>query len=487
MTRGKILLCFFLFLALGVVACGKKGPPVPPGVGVPSRATDLTALGKDKSIFLSWKLPTQNIDGSRLEDLMGFGVFRRERPLPFSPCVECPERFEPVAEIDVEYPRGAEIQDGKVLWKDSDLKAGNEYTYFVVTYNAEKIPSAESVPLRKSWGVPPAASREVRVESLDRALRLSWEPNPHLVDGQEMTEGPFLLKGGDLKDSAGLGKKLEEGRDSLSKYLQNYISPDTWRLMEEYNLYDESNYTSRQLEEDLIEVLNRAIQGPSLYEKEKFANVLLPAWIKKWVEEEPQGGDLQYFNRILLEAVYPKEISRYRASLAGFNIYRRGENEPFGFSPLNPEPIAEHQFWDGGIENGMKYFYRVHAVRNYLGSLIEGPGSKEVGGIPEKTKPPSPPTGLTVNIHSQGVELHWNRNPEPDVAGYQLYRKPKGEERFLKINSQVITENYFLDRAADPKKSYEYRLTAVDSSPARRESDFSQEVEISPSPFSSKP
>jgi hypothetical protein len=481
--RGRILLYLLLFQALVIVACGKKSLPVPPGVGIPARATDLTSWGKDEGIVLSWKVPTQNIDGSRLEDLIGFVVFRRERPLPFSPCTECPDKFEPVAEIDVEYPRGAEIRDGKVLWRDRDLKPGNEYTYFVVAYNAEKVPSVESVPLRRIWGVSPAAPREVRVESLDRALRLSWQIIPRLVDGQEITEGPFLLKTGDLKDSAALSKKLGEGRDPVSKYLQKYIQPDTWRLMEEYNLYDESNFTSRQLVEDLTDALNQAIQGPSLYETERFAGVLLPAWVRKWAGEEPQGENLRHLNRILLEAVYPAEISKYRAHLAGFNVYRRGEKEPLEFAPLNSEPIVENQFLDGGLENGKKYFYQVHALRNYWGSLIEGPGSKEVEGISEKTKPPIPPAGLTANVHSQGVELHWDRNPEPDVAGYNLYRKQKGEDRFQKVNAQLIPENYYLDRSADPQKSYAYRVTAVDSSPAARESDFPRDVEISPSPI----
>jgi Uma2 family endonuclease len=89
-------------------------------------------------------------------------------------------------------------------------------------------------------------------------------------------------------------------------------------------------------------------------------------------------------------------------------------------------------------------------------------------------------------VQKDGIVLRWNPNPEPDVAGYNLFRRKGQEDEFTKINPQLITENYFLDREADPKKSYLYRLTAVDTSPSRNESEFSQEVEVRPEPSSPK-
>jgi fibronectin type 3 domain-containing protein len=169
---------------------------------------------------------------------------------------------------------------------------------------------------------------------------------------------------------------------------------------------------------------------------------------------------------------------------SGFNIYRRREGERFGLLPLNSEPFAKNQYQDAVLENGKRYFYEVRAVRNFRGTLIEGPSSAVASGIPEKRTPPSPPTGLVAAIQKDGVALRWNPNPEPDIAGYNLYRREQAESVFIKINPQCITENYFLDKEADPRKSYLYRLTAVDTSPARNESEFSREVEVSPEPSS---
>jgi len=168
----------------------------------------------------------------------------------------------------------------------------------------------------------------------------------------------------------------------------------------------------------------------------------------------------------------------------GFNVYRRSEGGDFGFLPVNPEPISRSPYRDLRLENGKRYEYNVRALRNFRGTLIEGPGSAIEAGIPEKTIPPSQPTGLIGVVRREadkkGVELRWNRNPESDVAGYDLYRQEKGTESLSKLNPQVIADPYFFDVTADPGKTYLYRLKAIDNSPRRNQSDFSQEEEITP-------
>jgi hypothetical protein len=358
----KILavLAILLFLPLAFWSCGKKGPPVALESTMPKPVSDLRGLSREGGVFLIWSSPTRNVDGSRLDDLLGFKVFRQARPLAPSSCPDCPFKYEPIAEIDVEYPRGAQVEEGRVLWQDTSVKPQNEYTYLVRGYNSYKTPSPESNQVILFWDEPPAAPTKVGVQSENRALEISWKFSSRLLSGKEMVD------------------------------------------------------------------------------------------------------------------------------LSGFNIYRRSEGERFGFFPLNPEPFPENRYRDAMLENGKRYDYEVRAVRNFRGTLIEGLSSAVASGIPEKRTPPSPPTGLVAAIQKDGVALRWNQNPEPDVAGYNLYRREKGETVFVKINPQLITENYFLDKEADPHKSYLYRLTAVDTSPAKNESEFSKEVEVSPEPSSPK-
>jgi len=199
---------------------------------------------------------------------------------------------------------------------------------------------------------------------------------------------------------------------------------------------------------------------------------IAPAKVSVQIEDKALEISWEFSSRLL----NGKEM----VDFAGFNIYRRGERERFGLFPLNPEPLKENRYLDAVLENGKRYYYEVRAVRNFRGTLIEGLSSAVASGVPEKRTPPSPPTGLVAAIQKEGVALRWDPNPEPDIAGYNVYRRGKGESDFTKINPQLITENYFLDKEADPQKAYFYRLKAMDTSPARNESDFSQEVGVSP-------
>ncbi len=344
-----LLLTLLLFSAL--TACGKKGDPLPPESKVPAPVSDLRAWPKEGSVFLGWTVPTRHTDESALQDLLGFVVFRLVRPLSTPPCQECPQNFEAVAEIDMDYPRGARIEGGRVLWQDARIKPQNEYTYFVMAYDSYKSPSPESNRVRVAWDEPPPPPEEVKVRSDNGALEISWRFSP------------------------------------------------------------------------------------------------------------------------------PKEKEWPAVS---FNIYRRPEGGGFGFFPINPEPIRETRTIDGGLQNGTKYFYEVRSVRNFQGTLIEGPASAVADGIPAKTTPPTPPRGLVAAFQEDGVALRWDENPEPDVAGYDVYRRAEGEESFRKINSALVKGSYFLDRTADRQKAYTYRLKAVDSSLSPNESDFSQDAEVSP-------
>lgn len=325
---------------------------------VPEPVSDLKAWPKEAGIFLEWSLPGRNTDGSRLEDLLGFKVMRTDHPLASTPCAECSSAFKEVAEVDMDFPRGALVAGGKVLWRDVNPKSQVEYTYFVVAYNLQKFPGPGSNRVKVFWDDPPSAPASLRIQSEDKALGISWEYVPRLIDGRTMAD--------------------------------------------------------------------------------------------------PRG----------------------------FNIYRRSEGERFGFFPLNPEPVSDSRYWDGLLENGKRYYYEVRAVRNFRGSLIEGASSTVAEGVPEKSLPPSAPTRLVAVAQKEGnrrvIALRWDRNPEADIAGYDLYRREKGQDHFLKINSELIPGNFFLDESADSSKTYLYRLKAVDTSPAGRESDFSLEVEVSP-------
>ena len=82
------------------------------------------------------------------------------------------------------------------------------------------------------------------------------------------------------------------------------------------------------------------------------------------------------------------------------------------------------------------------------------------GFVPEDVFPPDPPSGLVVVRLEDRVQLTWEENDEPDMAGYYVYRAGRGDrpERI----SGLLSFNRFVDENPLPGPGVAYRVTAVD-------------------------
>jgi hypothetical protein len=69
------------------VSCGKKGPPLPPLVRVPAPINAITARRVGDEVFLTFKVPSQNIDGSTPADIASVEVFALTTDAPPPPVV----------------------------------------------------------------------------------------------------------------------------------------------------------------------------------------------------------------------------------------------------------------------------------------------------------------------------------------------------------------------------------------------------------------
>jgi len=158
---------------------------------------------------------------------------------------------------------------------------------------------------------------------------------------------------------------------------------------------------------------------------------------------------------------------------AGFRLYRALEAGPFGRDSINPEPVSGPCWVDGNLTNGQPYRYVARSVKKTeAGIEIEGPASEEVRVIPEDIIPPFPPTELVAAPSAQGVVLHWNRNLEPDLRGYHVYRRLKSETRSQRITPEPLPAPEFLDPdpGLKPGREYIYTVTALDNAPEPNES-----------------
>jgi fibronectin type 3 domain-containing protein len=163
----------------------------------------------------------------------------------------------------------------------------------------------------------------------------------------------------------------------------------------------------------------------------------------------------------------------------GYNVYRRIDGEEvFSLNPLNREPLRVTEFTDLSVQNEVKYFYSVRAVKRVVKTDIEGQGSPGIPVTPIKVTPPSAPVGLVAIPLKEGIELSWRKNPEPDLLGYNIYRRKPGEQQFERLNDSPLTKEIYLDTHVELGQDYEYTVKAVDNSSRRNESVPSEEVRV---------
>ena len=162
----------------------------------------------------------------------------------------------------------------------------------------------------------------------------------------------------------------------------------------------------------------------------------------------------------------------------GYNIYRRGKEEPFPLRPLNREPLTVTQYADLNVENEKEYIYSIRAVRRVVKTDMEGRGSQEISVTPTDLIPPGSPVGLVAIPFKNGMELNWRKNREADLLGYHVYRRKHGEREFKRLTENPLVKEIYLDTQVELGQDYEYAVTAVDQSVRKNESPRSEEVRV---------
>jgi hypothetical protein len=150
----------------------------------------------------------------------------------------------------------------------------------------------------------------------------------------------------------------------------------------------------------------------------------------------------------------------WRGAGGHFRVLRRAEGGD-GFAELATTTAPE--YLDASAEFGKTYTYQVLAFAAVAPQKeAQSDLSEETTKLYKDEFPPAAPAGLVATPSPASVELSWESNTEPDLAGYRVYRSTAGGafEKIADVN-EIPT---YSDHAVERGKTYRYTLTAVDKS-----------------------
>jgi len=161
------------------------------------------------------------------------------------------------------------------------------------------------------------------------------------------------------------------------------------------------------------------------------------------------------------ESAEAKTGAAAAAETFGYNIYRAEEKAPAAV--LNPSPVKEQEYHDSDIVFGRTYRYFIRTAAVSPPPQAESEDSETVEVEAKDSFPPAAPMGLTAVAGSGLIALSWEAGPEPDLAGYRVWRKEETQGQFVLLQELGATDNSYSDSRVEKNRRYVYAITAVDT------------------------
>ena len=123
----------------------------------------------------------------------------------------------------------------------------------------------------------------------------------------------------DIKNPVGLASELLKPSDPVSRYINDSSSEIRTMSLNDIDLF--WNGVGGLM--SLIGELNQLLDGPSLFEGDRFKRIRLTDTTLILAESDPEGIDLLRLNRLLLEETYPDFVSKHQKPVVLMGSPRR--------------------------------------------------------------------------------------------------------------------------------------------------------------------
>lgn len=337
-------------LACTLVACGKKGDPLPPPRNVPAAASDLAVRQRGLEVVLDLGYPKTTAAGLPLAGLEALEVWQLARPRPAegpAPTVDLREftaaakPFVTLAGAELASAVAGDRLEVRFQLPEAAVAGGPEIHFYSVRTRAKgggwsDRSNLAALPLRR----PPPPPAHLTVAATAEGIDVSWHAVETAVGYNVYRRDATVASYG--KALGGVAATATSYRDGSARFGQRYIYA-VGAVAARDPLIESGLAAERE-----VDYLDRFAPPPP-------------------VQLAALPGDGQV--RLVWEPSAAADVASYR-------VYRRDPEADWRL--VTPEGVAGREFIDRGLARGLVFRYRIAAVD---GAGNEGAASAEVDAL----------------------------------------------------------------------------------------------------------
>lgn len=389
----------FLVVAGGSLACGKKGPPLPPLVKLPAPPDNLVAERRGDTVDLSFTVPAANTDGTRPANVQRAEVVAITAPPDVAPGAVTDDQLlkfgAHVGGVDVKAPR------------DPNLTTEPDETPEEFDPGTDGVDQGASVRLSEAIT---AEAVKASVLPPNPNLRRSGPPEP--ADDARPLLAPALAPA--TRTYAAFGISTRGRKGPLSRRVAVPLGPPPAPPRKPSITYDEQTITI------------------------------------SWDADTPANAP----DSTLL----PSRLIGAPPSARTYNVY--DTTTPDAPVKLTGEAVKDPEYSDTRMAWGETRCYSVRAAERVGSASLESEASPPACATLVDTFPPAAPKDVTAIPSEGAINLIWAPNTEKDLAGYVVLRSA-GADPLAPLTKVPIQETAFRD-AVQAGVAFSYVVKAVD-------------------------
>lgn len=445
-------------MCAAAVACGMKGPPLPPLQRIPAAPGQVSAVRYDREVYINYVVPNTNVEGTGAATI---------------------DRIEVYA-ITLEESLGTRETQTEAVRKAATLVA-REHVRIPPPPPEPDEPPPPPLPLEPGLDQGAAAvARDVLDEPALTPVPMPVVLTPSVSTAAPSTTPPTTSATTSSTTPAPTATPESPVAtpvidETVPAAAPTFVADDSAAPKRYYFVVGVTRggtygRTSPPIAVPLAPVTGTTSAPAIAYDEQTTTIKWTPAANARVV---PQAvGDLLP-SRPILPAAPPTKYDVFAVS----RTPAAADAAPATPAALNPEPLATTELVVPGVRFGVERCFAVRPVDTVAGVAVRGPLSPPACDTPRDTFPPAAPQQLAAIAGAGNISLIWEPNAEPDLVGYIVLRGEASSDRLTPLTPSPIKETTFRDANVQPGTRYVYAIVAVDTASPQNVSAQSARVE----------